>query len=48
MAAQPSTPKLKDLRLPMSRVKTIMKSSPHVESIAQDGVFLVTKATVNK
>lgn len=46
MASQPTTPKLKELRLPMSRVKTIMKSSPHVDSIAQDGLFLVTKATV--
>ncbi|XP_015109751.1 chromatin accessibility complex protein 1 [Diachasma alloeum] len=45
MAQQAPAPKIKDLRLPMSRVKTIMKSSPHVESIAQDGLFLVTKAT---
>ncbi|XP_063977042.1 chromatin accessibility complex 16kD protein [Diachasmimorpha longicaudata] len=45
MAQQSPAPKIKDLRLPMSRVKTIMKSSPHVESIAQDGLFLVTKAT---
>ncbi|XP_011308113.1 chromatin accessibility complex protein 1 [Fopius arisanus] len=45
MAQQSPAPKIKELRLPMSRVKTIMKSSPHVESIGQDGLFLVTKAT---
>ncbi|XP_014237080.1 chromatin accessibility complex protein 1 [Trichogramma pretiosum] len=36
---------LKDLRLPVSRVKTIMKSSPQVEAIGQDCLFLVAKAT---
>ncbi|KAK0088778.1 hypothetical protein PV325_010718 [Microctonus aethiopoides] len=45
MAAQPPAQKMRELRLPLSRVKTIMKSSPHVESIGQDGLFVVTKAT---
>lgn len=44
---QASPAKLKELRLPISRVKTIMKSSPYVEAIGQDGLFLVTKATVS-
>lgn len=44
---QASPPKtIKDLKLPISRVKTIMKSSPQVEAIGQDCLFLVTKATV--
>ncbi|XP_017887833.1 chromatin accessibility complex protein 1 [Ceratina calcarata] len=41
----PSPTKIKELRLPMSRVKTIMKSSPYVDTIGQDGLYLVTKAT---
>ncbi|XP_043467089.1 chromatin accessibility complex 16kD protein [Leptopilina heterotoma] len=45
MAVQASPGKLKELRLPISRVRTIMKSSPYVEAIGQDGLFLVTKAT---
>ncbi|XP_066587558.1 chromatin accessibility complex 16kD protein-like [Prorops nasuta] len=45
MATQGSPPKMKELRLPISRVKTIMKSSPYVDSIGQDGLYLVTKAT---
>ncbi|XP_043261500.1 chromatin accessibility complex 16kD protein-like [Colletes gigas] len=45
MTTQRSPAKLKELRLPMSRVKTIMKSSPYVDTIGQDGLFLVTKAT---
>ncbi|XP_058797874.1 chromatin accessibility complex 16kD protein [Phymastichus coffea] len=45
-ASQLSPPKvLKELRLPISRVKTIMKSSPQVEAIGQDCLFLVAKAT---
>jgi len=36
---------MKELSLPMSRVKTIMKSSPHVDTVGQDGLFLVAKAT---
>lgn len=36
---------MKELRLPISRVKTIMKSSPYVDTIGQDGLYLVTKAT---
>jgi len=31
--------------LPMARVKTIMKSSPEVENINQESLFLITKAT---
>lgn len=47
MTSQASSPKvIKDLKLPISRVKTIMKSSPQVEAIGQDCLFLVTKATV--
>ncbi|XP_076656608.1 chromatin accessibility complex protein 1 [Halictus rubicundus] len=45
MSAQGSPVKIKELRLPMSRVKTIMKSSPYVDTIGQDGLYLVTKAT---
>lgn len=32
--------------LPLSRVKTIMKSSPDVSSISQEALFLTGKATV--
>lgn len=32
--------------LPMSRVRTIMKSSPDVENISQDALTAVTAATV--
>lgn len=46
MTTQGSPAKIKELRLPMSRVKTIMKSSPYVDTIGQDGLYLVTKATV--
>ncbi|XP_048849784.1 chromatin accessibility complex protein 1 [Brienomyrus brachyistius] len=35
----------KNVSLPMSRVKLIMKSSPDVSSINQDALFLTTKAT---
>ncbi|KAK2579655.1 hypothetical protein KPH14_011579 [Odynerus spinipes] len=45
MAAQGLPAKMKELRLPMSRVKTIMKSSPYVDTVGQDGLYLVTKAT---
>lgn len=33
--------------LPVSRVKTIMKSSPDVSTISQESLFLITKATVS-
>lgn len=46
MSTQASSTKIKELRLPISRVKTIMKSSPYVDTIGQDGLYLVTKATV--
>ncbi|XP_043666831.1 chromatin accessibility complex 16kD protein [Vespula pensylvanica] len=45
MAAQGLPSKMKELRLPISRVKTIMKSSPYVDTVGQDGLYLVTKAT---
>ena len=32
--------------LPISRVKTIMKSSPDVSAISQDALYLIAKATV--
>lgn len=35
-----------ELTLPISRVRTIMKSSPDVENITQDALFAVTAATV--
>ncbi|XP_054268760.1 chromatin accessibility complex protein 1 [Macrosteles quadrilineatus] len=35
----------KDLQLPVTRVKLIMKSSPDVENIGQDALHLVTRAT---
>ncbi|CAB3241132.1 unnamed protein product [Arctia plantaginis] len=41
-----STPKAeKDLHLPLSRVKTIMKSSPDVEAVGAEPLYLVTKVT---
>lgn len=46
MSTQASSAKMKELRLPISRVKTIMKSSPYVDTVGQDGLYLVTKATV--
>lgn len=43
-----ATPKAeKDLHLPLSRVKTIMKSSPDVEAVGQEPLYLVTKVTVS-
>ncbi|XP_057329434.1 chromatin accessibility complex 16kD protein [Microplitis mediator] len=45
MASHQSPQKIRELRLPLARVRTIMKSSPDVDSIGQDGLFLVTKAT---
>lgn len=43
-----STPKPeKDLHLPLSRVKTIMKSSPDVEAVGPEPLYLVTKVTVS-
>lgn len=37
----------KDLHLPLSRVKTIMKSSPDVEAVGPEPLYLVTKVTVS-
>ncbi|CAH1773407.1 unnamed protein product [Owenia fusiformis] len=31
--------------LPLSRIKTIMKSSPDVTHVAQESLFVITKAT---
>merc|ERR1711983_529632 len=31
--------------LPLARVKTIMKSSPDVETVSQESLFLITRAT---
>ncbi|XP_047112485.1 chromatin accessibility complex protein 1 [Schistocerca piceifrons] len=46
MAANKSpVQKQKELSLPISRIKTIMKSSPDVENISQDSLHLVAKAT---
>lgn len=41
------SPKQKDLHLPLSRVKTIMKSSPEVEAVGPEPLYLVTKVTVS-
>ncbi|XP_040572187.1 chromatin accessibility complex protein 1 [Lepeophtheirus salmonis] len=35
----------KDVSLPMSRVRTIMKSSPDIDNISQESLYLITKAT---
>ncbi|KAM3967728.1 chromatin accessibility complex protein 1 [Aphomia sociella] len=41
-----ATPKNeRDLHLPLSRVKTIMKSSPDVEAVGPEPLYLVTKVT---
>lgn len=37
----------KDLHLPLSRVKTIMKSSPDVDAVGPEPLYLVTKVTVS-
>jgi len=34
------------LQLPISRIKTIMKSSPEVSAIGTESLFLIAKATV--
>lgn len=33
------------LQLPMSRIRTIMKSSPELGNVSQEAYFLITKAT---
>lgn len=35
----------KDVLLPLARVKTIMQSSPDIDKIGNEGLFLITKAT---
>ncbi|XP_075218441.1 chromatin accessibility complex protein 1-like isoform X2 [Lycorma delicatula] len=37
--------KTKDTQLPLSRTKIIMKSSPGVENVTKDSVYLTAKAT---
>ena len=37
----------KDVLLPLNRVRTIMKSSPDVEFIGQESLFLITKVAMN-
>ena len=44
-AAASSPLRSKDVLLPLARVKTIMKSSPDVENIGQESLFVITKAT---
>ena len=44
-AAAGSPLRSKDVLLPLARVKTIMKSSPDVENIGQESLFVITKAT---
>jgi len=34
------------LQLPISRIKTIMRSSPEVSAIGTESLFLIAKATV--
>lgn len=41
-----TTVKWSGLQLPISRIRTIMKSSPDVENIGQDSLFLIAKAAV--
>ena len=46
-AGSSSSAKKVDTLLPQSKVKTIMKSSPEVEHIGVETLYLVTKATVS-
>jgi len=39
------TPRSKDMHLPISRVRTIMKSTPDIENIGLPSLHVVTKAT---
>lgn len=41
------TSRSKDMHLPISRVRTIMKSTPDIENIGLPSLHVVTKATVN-
>lgn len=40
------TEKQRHVRLPLARVKNIIKTDPDCGMVSQDAVFLVTKATV--
>lgn len=46
MTTPPTNSKMRELQLPISRVKSIMKRADNVESIGGDGLFLVAKAAV--
>lgn len=35
------------VQLPVSRIKTIMRSDPEVQKVSQEAALLVTKATVS-
>lgn len=41
-----STSRSRDMHLPISRVRTIMKSTPDIENIGLPSLHVVTKATV--
>ncbi|KAK7869085.1 hypothetical protein R5R35_000804 [Gryllus longicercus] len=45
MAGRKGKREKKLVKLPESRIKTIMKSSPEVENIGKEALFLVNKAT---
>ena len=45
-SGKPSGVTAASVSLPMTRVKTIMKSSPDVDNVSQESLFLITKATV--
>lgn len=42
-----TTKPVKYVKLPLSRIKQIMKMDPDVVIVQQDAIFLVTKATVS-
>lgn len=46
MATSPEKDKPKFVRLPLARVKNIMKMDPDCLLISQDALFLMTKSTV--
>lgn len=45
--AQNKSEAIRSTRLPMARIKNIMKMDPDVSVVSGDAVFLVTKATVS-
>lgn len=46
ISGSPTKP-VKYVKLPLSRIKQIMKMDPDVVIVQQDAIFLVTKATVS-